>query len=475
MKRGNAIILGFVVCLLVYLLSSLVPLEEPGKRCLAIVGLMVTWWVTEAAGLAVVALVPVVTFPLLGITTLKEATDPYSSPIVFLFLGGFILGIALEKWKLHIRIALHIIRFTGTQSNKIILGFMLSTGFLSMWISNVAATVMMLPVAISILEACEENKNIDRKNFKRFAFSLIVSIAYAANIGGIATIVGTPPNAVMIGFINETYERDVSFAQWMAVGLPFSVLLLISAYYVLVKLIFPNNLGPMDAVKGLLDHKIKELGRLGTTEKRVLIIFVITAFLWIFRSLVNDILPIKLTDPITAILMSIVIFMTPVKKNGGFLLEWQDTQKLPWGMLLLFGGALSMAGALMKTGAVDWIGTALSSTANAWGIFWILIIVIVSMIFLTELLSNLALTTVFLPIVAGIAAAMSRDIMLFAVPMTMAASCCFMMPIATPANAVVFGSGYLKVPDMVRVGFFVNLAAIIILIIMTNLLIPIVF
>lgn len=464
MKKLNSVILGVFLSVITYFLADFLPLEEDGKRCLAVVILMVTWWVTEAVSLAVAALLPIALFPLLNVASLVETTKTYSHPIVFLFLGGFILGITLEKWNLHLRIALRIIKVTGLKPDGVILGFMLATFLLSMWISNVAATVMMLPIALSIISVTKE-KYSKEKGFSSFGFSLIVCIAYSANIGGIATIIGSPPNAVMVGFMKSNYQLDISFLDWILIGLPFASLLLIIAYFILVKAIYPSRLPKLDEVEILLQHKISELGPISRSEKRIGWIFLVTAFLWIFRPLIASSLSINLSDPLIAVFMSVMVFITPSgNRDNSFLMTWEDTKNLPWGMLILFGGGLSMAGGLIDTGVVEWITSLFDSSTKSVSYFLLFGIIVASMIFLTELMSNLALTTLFLPIVTAIAVAINQTPVQLAMAITMASSCCFMLPVATPANAVVFSSGYLKVRDMLRVGVFINLVAFMLLI-----------
>ena len=269
MKRIYGIVSGILIAILIYWASDFLPIEESGKRCIAVVCLMITWWVSESVSLAVTALIPIATFPFFGILPVKDATSTYSNPMIFLFLGGFILGLALEKWNLHLRIALNIIKITGTNINRLIFGFMLATWFLSMWISNVATTVMMLPIALSILKVAENQENKGR-NFSQLAFTLIVSIAYSANIGGVATIVGTPPNALMASFIQENYMTEISFTDWIMIGFPFSLVLLIVAYLILVKVFSPNNLEPVNDIKVILNKQIDALGPMSRTEWRVI-------------------------------------------------------------------------------------------------------------------------------------------------------------------------------------------------------------
>lgn len=450
--------------LLVLILASPAPqvFSPDAWRVMGIAVLMLSWWVTEAVPLPVTALVPIVLIPFLGIAPLKETTAPYANPAVFLFLGGFMIALAMEKWKLHRRIALNILTFTGSNANGIILGFFLATGALSMWISNTATAVMMLPIAMSVIKLMAENRPAS-KDFQNFSLCMMLAIAYGANIGGTATIIGTPPTVVFAGFMRETLDFEVGFARWMALGIPFSILMLFISYWVLTRVLYPNKLGSFEGAEQLIKNEIKQLGSMGAGEKRTLIVFVGTAFLWIFREGLNIWLPwIQLSDEGIAVLAAVVLFVFPVNwKTGQFILKWEDTEKLPWGILLLFGGGLSLADALAKTGIITLIGEQFSGFQNA---SQVVVLGLTSVtLLLTEIISNLALVTIFLPMVSGIAQGIGVPVLDACILVTLASSCAFMLPMSTPPNAIVFASGHIKIMQMIKAGILLNIISILLI------------
>ncbi|MCH2084061.1 MAG: SLC13 family permease [Saprospiraceae bacterium] len=457
--------------LFIIILLSPVPdaLTPEAWKVIALAVLMLVWWVTEAVPLAVTSLLPIICLPLLGVLGRKAAAAPYANPVVFLFMGGFMIALAMERWNLHRRIALNIVRITGTNANGIILGFMLATAALSMWISNTATTVMMLPIALSVIDLLKSsNENLPKKGVRHFALALMLGIAYSANIGGTATIIGTPPNVVFSGFIRETYDLEVSFATWMAFGVPFAILLIGLTYLFIVKWLYPNQLGDFEGAQELIEKEVHALGKISNAEKKVLIVFVSTALLWMFRSRIVKLIPaLPLNDEGIALVATVALFVIPLDfKNGRFLMEWKDTAKLPWGILLLFGGGLSLANALAETGLIDLIGAQFKGLDNV-GLLVILGLTAVSL-FLTEIMSNVALVTIFLPVVGAIAVGMGIDPLLICIPVTLAASCAFMLPMSTPPNAIVFASGHLKVAEMVRAGIVLNIISILFIAILAH-------
>lgn len=476
--------IGLLLAPVIFLTALLLPpqfgFSADAWRVLAMAAFMLVWWVTEAVPIPVTAILPMVLLPLMQIYDMKTAAAPYASPVVFLFMGGFMLALAMEKWNLHRRIALRIVHFTGTNANRIILGFMLATGFLSMWISNTATTVMMLPIAVSVIglleTSAQDEKSVIGGPF--FAISLLIGIAYAANIGGTATIVGTPPNVVFSGFIERTYDVSISFARWMVFAFPFALILLLLTYYVLTRFLFKNGLGEFKGAQDLVAQQLQQLGKISIPERRTLIISVITAIAWITRKQINAILglskanqDIELSDHMIAIIATIFLFVLPAgddKKQS--LLEWTDTSRLPWGILLLFGGGLSLADALKHVGLIDSIGAQFQGVDHTG--FWIILGLTAVSLFLTEIMSNVALVTVFLPVVGAVALGMELDPVLFCIPVTLAASCAFMLPMSTPPNAIVFASGKLKISDMARAGIWLNLLAIVLIALLTQWVLP---
>ena len=449
-------------------------LDPDTIKVLGVAVWMVVWWVSDAAPMAVTALLPIILFSTLGIFSLKEATSPYASPIIFLFMGGFLLALGLEAHGLHRRIALNLIKISGTSANGIILGFMIATAFLSMWISNTATTIMMLPIALSVIDLVK-NDTVDVNRFKHFSTALLLGIAYSANIGGFATIIGTPPNVVFVGLAQEILNVEISFADWMMVGTPLSILLLIITYFLLTKVLHNSRLGKIEDADIVIQNELKKLGKWKREEILVASIFALTASMWIFKTPINSLLgePI-LNDTFTAMMGGILMFIMPADKAGKKkLVYWKETQRLPWGILILFGGGMTLAKAMESTGLVHIIAD--SITQNPTSVMFTFFILITMMVFFTELMSNVALATVFIPIVIAIALKVHIDPILLAIPVTMGASCAFMMPVATPPNAIVFSSGHITIAQMIRVGFWLNLISILVLLVGANSIIEWIF
>ncbi len=471
--------IGFILGPILFLVVYNLPFEMISAEAddvLAVAIWMVAWWITEAVSISVTALIPLAIFPLLGIMDMKTVSANYGSPIVFLFFGGFVMALALEKVNLHRRIALNIIRFTGTTPDKVILGFMLATASLSMWISNTATTVVMLPIALSVIELLINDENGFTSKDRNFALCLMLGIAFSANVGGIATIIGTPPNIVMTGFMEQEYDMQISFLKWMLMGVPFSCLIIGLIYFVLVKLIYPSGLSELPESDKIIDAELAKLGKVQKRERRVIIIFLITIFLWIFRSYVNDLIPfINLSNAGISMLAALALFSIPFEFNKGeFSLEWKDTVRLPWGILILFGGGLSLASGLSSTGVIDFIGN-MVATSGFNNIFIIASFLILIMLFMTELMSNVALVAIFCPVVAGIAIGLDYEVLHLMIPVTMASSCAFMLPMATPPNAIIFASGYVKVHEMAKAGVILNLISVLIIILFSLFVIPYLF
>ncbi len=466
--------IALVVSLLLFIVILNLPtpegLTDPAWKLVAATFLMLSWWISEAAPIAITALLPIVLFPLLEISELKTATAPYANPIIFLFMGGFMIAIALEKWNLHKRIALGILAKTGTNANGIILGFMLATAFLSMWISNTATTVMMLPIANSVIKLL--NSSEESKKSSGFSVALMLGIAYAANIGGTATIIGTPPNSVLVGFLKNNLDIDFTFADWFVIGFPFAASMLILTYIVMTKVLFKNEVQHFSKAQDIFEIEKSKLGKLSVNEKRVLIIFTLTAFTWIFGAPISKFIGIKLDDVVIALLATFFLFLLPAKKSDSkFILNWEDTEKLPWGVLLLFGGGLSLADSMSSTGLIEVITNQIIPSEGQISSFALVILLTSASLFLTEVMSNVALVTLFLPIVSEIAIKSGGNVLEVCIPVTLAASCAFMLPMSTPPNALVFSSGYIKIPEMAKAGFILNCLAIIIITLLCQLLI----
>ncbi|NYH78968.1 sodium-dependent dicarboxylate transporter 2/3/5 [Actinopolyspora biskrensis] len=472
--------LGPVLAVAVYFL---LPGGEDGVthagRGVAAVGvLMAVWWVTEALPLAATALLPIVLFPLLGVGDVEEATSPYANDIVFLFMGGFMLALAMQRWGLHRRIALRTVLAVGTRPVRIVGGFMLATAFLSMWVSNTATTVVMLPIGMSVLtlvferlrgdsdEETVEHVMRDREDTGagRFAVCLMLAIAYAASIGSLATLIGTPPNLFMAGFLSETYGIQIGFGQWMLFGLPLAAVLLLIAWVLLTRVIYPTSITDIPGGRELFKGELAKLGPMNRGERVVLVVFTLTALLWILREPLSNLLPgLNLSDAGIAIAAALVLFAIPVRAGEGiFTLDWSAAAKLPWGVLLLFGGGLSLASAVGSSGLDTFIGNKVGTLGGV-PVLLLIVVAVAAVIFLTEMTSNTATAATFLPILAGVALGLDMDLLLLVVPAAVAASCAFMLPVATPPNAIVFGSGYVTIPQMVKAGWWLNLTALVLI------------
>ncbi|MGB3780878.1 MAG: DASS family sodium-coupled anion symporter [Tunicatimonas sp.] len=444
-------------------------LDANAVRVIAVAAWLVVWWMTEAVPLPVTALLPLLLFPLLGIFTIGEATAPYANPIVFLFMGGFLIALAMEKRNLHRRIALNLIRLTGTDANGIILGFMLATAFLSMWISNTATTVMMLPIAISVIDLLKESLPADKEAaYRRFALGLMLCIAYAANIGGTTTIIGTPPNVVLVGYMQQFYEREITFGRWLLIGIPVCTILLSITYWLVTRVLFPHGLGALTNSGPLIVDKLRALGTMSRAERGVSVVFALTAFGWVFQSNLNAWLGHDyLNNTLIAMGGGILMFVVPVSvRRAEYLLDWESTTRLPWGILLLFGGGLCLAKGMETTGLVQWVGDRIAEQSGI-SLVWLLLLLTAFMLFMTEIMSNVALVVIFVPVVFGIADGLGIEPLYLAIPVTLASSCAFMMPISTPPNAVVFSSGYIKIGEMARAGLLLNIVSILVLVALT--------
>lgn len=440
------------------LLSHPFGLEENALKVLAVAGLMICWWVTQALPMPAVALLPIVLFPLMGIATIEKSAEPYANPIIFLFMGGFMIALAIEKWGLHRRAALSIISLTGTSGNRIVLGFILATGLLSMWLSNTATTMMMYPIAMSVITVFEANNN-GRGNTANLGICLMLAIAYASNIGGIATIIGTPPNVAYVAYLEKESSYVFSFADWMKLCMPLSIGMLLILYVVLARVLYPSHIPASSDARQLIRQELKQLGRFSPAEKRVLAVFMLTALLWMTKDLLNSAQGIfRLNDSIIALVGGLLMFIVPAAKPGSApLLEWHDTRNMAWGILVLFGGGISLATQLEHAGLIQQLGAWIAGYATG-GILLVFIVTLVS-IFISEVMSNVAQVIVFAPVITGMATALHIDALQLGVAMTLGASCAGMLPMGTPPNAIVFASGRLKLKHMTTTGFIMNLVA----------------
>jgi sodium-dependent dicarboxylate transporter 2/3/5 len=470
--RLPLVLLAGILIFIILRITQPFGLSQEAASVLGVGLWMVFWWITEMIPMPVVALLPLILFPLLGITPLPDVAHAYANPVIFLFLGGFMIGLAIEKWNLHQRIAMNILQATGTSGNKIVLGFILATGFISMWLSNTATTMMMYPIAMSVIAVMEANHK-GEGNLNHLSVSIMLAIAYASNLAGISTIIGTPPNVAYVGFLQQQHDYSFSFAEWMTLCIPLSIVLMGLLYLVTVYVLYPNRMQHNPETKQLIREKLKEIGKLTTPEKRVLIVFVVTAFLWITKDILNQLQSVvKLNDTMIALIGAVALFILPSgEKDGRRILEWPDTQKLSWGILLLFGGGIALAGQLEKAGIVHLLGTSIGNNVSA-GIMLLFTITLVS-IFISEMMSNVAQVIVFAPVIAGIAEAVQMNPLQLGLAMTLGASCAGMLPMGTPPNAIVFASGKLKLKHMLTAGLVMNILASVLIALVCWYLVPI--
>lgn len=455
------LLLGPVIMALTLLTAAPFGMSADSWLVLGLTFWMASWWISEAVPIPVTSFLPLVVAPLLGLNSLAAVAQPYAHPLIFLFLGGFIISIAMERWSLHKRIALHTMLFVGSKPSQQIGGIMLVTAFLSMWMSNTATAVMMLPIVLSIMQLLKQDGEDSH-----FGKAMLLAIAYAASIGGLATLIGTPPNALMAAFLADNYDIHIGFAEWMMVGLPLSIVLLALSWLWLTKAAYKVDQVAAVETKSLFREQLTKLGNMQRGEKAVLAIFSITAFCWIFRPWLANLTGLPLDDTIIAMAAALLLLVLPLDSKNTRILTWDETRKLPWGILMLFGGGLSLAALITKSGLAAFIADQVILLGDV--PFWLMILVVTAVIvFLTEVTSNTATAAGFLPLLAPVALAMSGTPLTLVIPAAIAASCAFMMPVATPPNAIVFSSGQLKIADMVKAGFALNIISVAIVSIVT--------
>ncbi|MDN5709144.1 MAG: DASS family sodium-coupled anion symporter [Planococcus sp. (in: firmicutes)] len=460
------LILGPLLFVLTMLFVNPEGLTPEAKAILASTIWIATWWITDAIPIPATSRLPIVFFPLTGGLDVGATTSAYGNDTIFLFMGGFMIALTMEKWNLHKRIALTIISLIGTNTERIILGFMVATGFLSMWISNTATAMMMVPIGLAIIyqvsEALKHDDSIDtsQENFG-FGKALMLGIAYSASLGGIATLIGTPPNTLLAGAVNEIYGIEITFAEWMLFGVPVAWIFIFVAWFYLIKIAFPLKLKELPGGSAVIKEQKTELGKASYEEKIVFAIFLLAAFSWITRSfLLVEFLP-GLNDAMVGLIAALILFAIPSKnRRGDNLLDWATAVKLPWGILLLFGGGLAIAAGFTQSGLSEWVGGQLIGLQGI-NVLIIVLVVAAFVLFLTEITSNTATASMMFPIMASLAVALGIHPYALMVTAAVTASCAFMLPVATPPNAVVFGSGYLKIIDMARAGFILNVFGIV--------------
>ncbi len=463
---------GIISFLLVLFLPNPEGLSSEGRITAAVFLLMGIWWAFEAIPLQVTALMPLILFPLLNVEEIAVISREYMNKVQFLFAGGFIIALAIQKWGLHKRVALNILKFSGLNSQGIVASFMVASAVLSMWVMNTSTAIMLLPVGISVIKVINDTVSDITDNQKfNFQLCLLLGIAYAASVGGIATPIGTSPNGVLIQFASNNYDYDIGFANWISIGLPITLGLGPIIWIFLTRIIFPVNFSATQESKDNLNSMLKELGPMSNEEKKVIVVFLITAFFWIFRQLIDNLPGLALLDDsVIAISGAASLFFIKERKNKNKLLIWDDVQNgFPWGLIFLFGGGMALAFVVNDSGLALWLASLIPSETY----FWIILLtVIVMVVLLTELTSNLTTTITFLPVVASVGLNMGIDPLLLILPLTISASCAFMLPVATPPNSIVYASNLIPIQKMVRAGIFINASSILYVFIISYFLIP---
>jgi len=474
-RQKIGLVLGPLSFALVMLFLNSGDLTPEGRSVLAGTLWIAIWWITEAIPIPATSLLPILIFPITGAVSIEETTASYGHKMVFLYMGGFMIALAMEKWNLHRRIALNIINLVGTNLRSVIFGFMLATALLSMWISNTATTMMMLPIALAVARQFGEfftleNEETGDSEGKKFGLSLMLGIAYAASIGGMATLIGTPTNAIFSAVAKEYYNAEVSFSDWIVFGFPITAVLLIICWLYLTFIAYPSSIRKFSRVSDTIQKELARLGPVKQEEKWIIGIFGLTAVSWITRSFILSRIIPGIDDTIIAIGGATLLFMIPAR-NRDVLLDWTTARKLPWGILLLFGGGLAIATGFSNSGLAAWIGHRIEYFSGTQLII-VLFVVTTTVNFLTEITSNVATASILLPILASIASALGFHPYALMISACLAASCAFMLPVATPPNAIVFSSGYIRIADMARTGFWMNVISIIVITLSMRYLLP---
>ncbi|MBN1290327.1 MAG: SLC13/DASS family transporter [Candidatus Latescibacteria bacterium] len=478
--------IGFFLGPCIFMLCLVIPrpggMSPESFKTAAVALLMSVWWITEAIPIPATSLLPIALFPPLGIMESADVTPPYANHLIYLFLGGFFIAITMEKWNLHKRIALNIIRIVGTNPNRIVLGFMVASAVLSMWISNLATTMMMVPIALAVIsqagDLIEKQKipNIDTTpTHFVLGINLMIGIAFASSVGGVSTIIGTPPNTILVGLVESMYNQEISFGTWFALAFPLSLIMLFITWLYLVKFLFPMKLKELPGGRSWIRDELHRLGPITRPERYTLYVFSVVALAWILRGFINIEALRMVKDPTIAMIGGIALFLIPVDfRRGEFLLDWQSALKVPWGVIILYGGGLSLANAMQISGLAEWIGKQVMILQGSSILVVVLIVVFLS-IFLTNLTSNTATATMLIPIMGVSAIAMSIHPFLLIVAAGISVSYAFLLPTATPPNAIVFGSGYITIPQMVKAGLGLSIIGGILITIFVRIFLPVIW
>jgi solute carrier family 13 (sodium-dependent dicarboxylate transporter), member 2/3/5 len=470
LRQWSGWVLGPLPLLITLLADPPAGLTVAGWHTVGAALLMAALWICESIPIPATALLPLVLFPALGMGDIKTTTAPYANPIIFLFLGGFVIALAMQRWNLHRRVAINLIGAIGTRPARIIGGFLLSSALVSMWVSNTATALMMLPIAISVVQLVPEHLR-QRPEMKSFGTALLLAVAYGSTTGGMATLIGTPPNALLAGYLSDIHGYNIGFGRWMLIGVPVMLVTLPVVYWVLTRFSFKLDSRELPGMRALIVEEKKTLGRFSRGELSVALVFTGTALCWIFQPLITRFVPLA-SDTTIAMSGALILFFIPTNiRKGEFAMNWESAKGIPWDVLLLFGGGLSLAGAIEKHGVAKYLGSLCSSLE---GVPMLLTVAIIcfGILMLTELTSNTATAATFLPIVAAVAISLGQNPLLFLIPTALAANCSFMLPVGTPPNAIVFGSGLITLPQMARAGMILNVVMVPIIIGLVLLLGP---
>ena len=473
-RQQLGLLLGPILFVLLLILPTPAGLSDAGMSVAAVTLLMAVFWICEAIPIPATALFPIALFPLLGVMPTAKVTVSYGNHLIFLFMGGFLIAMAIERWQLHKRIALHTVRLVGITPDRVILGFMLATAFLSCWISNTATAMLMVTIGMAVLHQLGGSKDAQSLTQSNFGVALMLGIAYAASIGGVATLIGTPPNAILAGVVEKQYGYSIGFAEWMLFATPLAIVMLALTWFYLTRIAFPNDVKELPGGKALIRSQLMALGPMSRQEKRVLAVFLLVVAAWLFRGL----LPIEalkeVTDSAVAIFGALLLFMIPADlKKGEFLLDWKTAVNIPWDIIILFGGGFALAAGFSSSGLTEWIGSHLTLLQDG-NLFVLITVVVLMVIFLTEVTSNTATASLLLPVMAGFAMAAEVPALALMAAVALSASFAFMLPVATPPNAIVFSSRQVTIPQMARAGIWLNLIGTVLISLFVILLLPLV-
>ncbi|MBB6450543.1 sodium-dependent dicarboxylate transporter 2/3/5 [Geomicrobium halophilum] len=473
-RQVIGLVLGPLLFSLFYFVPDITGLDDSPRAVLAVTAWVASWWVTEALPIPATSLLPIILLPLTGGTDEETATMAYGDPIVFMYMGGFTIALAIERWNLHKRIAMTIIAMIGTSGQRIILGVAVSTALLSMWISNAATALMMLPIALALINEVKDKNFFDERSLNSFAKGLLLTVAYSASIGGLATLIGSVPNAAFAAVANNMLDTTVTFADWFLFGFPVTVILITVLFFYITRIQFKVTQSG-EISEDFARNQLNELGPMSYEEKAVLAIFSVTGFLWLSTGFIPEDWQevLNISDTSISIFGALAMFLVPSRQEQGGLMTWKNMKELPWGLLVLFGGGLSLAAAFEDSGLTEWFGDLLEAV-EVLPYVLILIVLAAAILFMTEILSNTALANMMMPISIGLALGIGVDPYSIMAIVALTASCAFMLPIATPPNAAVFSSDYLQMDDMVKAGFWMNIIAIIVIVVFVYFWQPIV-